>query len=192
VKPLTVAFLGRSGSGKGTQAKMLIEYLGQDVVYIATGDLFRELSAKDSVIGRKVADQLKVGELPPDWLAIALWQQELVSKLTKDNQAILFDGALRRVSEIIVLDAILKWLKRPPVVPILIDVTRQEAFERLKLRKRSDDVSDQTINCRLDWYDKDVIKVVEYYQKTGRLKRVNGMLSPDKVFEELLKVLKLK
>jgi len=188
-KPLTIAFLGRSGSGKGTQAEMLIEYLGEtDALYIVTGNLFRELSAKNSVVGRKVAKQLKTGELPPDWLATTLWQRELVERLVRDEETIFFDGALRRVPEAIALDAMLEWLGRPPVIPVLIDVTREEAFKRLKLRQRSDDI-DEAINRRLDWYDEDVIKVVKYYENLGRLKRVDGMPSPDKVFKNLLAAL---
>jgi adenylate kinase len=188
-KPLTIVFLGRSGSGKGTQAEKLMKYLGEaDVLYIVTGNLFRALATKESVIGRKVARELKSGELPPDWLATTLWQHELVEKLVSDQQTIFFDGALRRVPEAVALDAMLEWLGRPPVIPVLIDVTRQEAFKRLKLRQRSDD-TDEAINRRLDWYDQDVIKVVKYYEELGRLKRVDGMPPPDKVFQNLLRAL---
>ncbi len=185
-KPLTLVFLGRSGSGKGTQAERLIKYLGlKDYIYIVTGDLFRALATKDSVIGRKVATQLKLGQLPPDWLASALWQHELVERLLRDDQAIIFDGALRRVNEAITLETVLEWLGRPKAIPILIDVTREEAFRRLKLRGRADD-SDEVINRRLDWYEEDVVKVVEYYQNLGRLVRVDGMPPPDQVFQNLI------
>lgn len=188
-RPLTLVFLGRSGSGKGTQAEMLLKHLGEsDACYIVTGNLFRGLAAKDTVIGRKVAHQLKVGELPPDWLANTLWQHELVERLVQDDQMIVFDGALRHVPEAIALEAVLAWLGRPKAIPILIDVTREEAFKRLKLRQRADD-KDEAINRRLDWYDEDVSQVVAYYEKLGRLVRVDGMPAPDQVFRNLLEAL---
>jgi adenylate kinase len=188
-RPLTIVFLGRSGSGKGTQAEMLLRYLGEtDALYIVTGGLFRGLAAKDTVIGRKVADQLKTGELPPDWLAITLWQRELVEHLQRDDQTIFFDGALRRVPEAVALEVILQWLERPPAIPILLDVTREEAFKRLKLRARQDD-TDEAINRRFDWYDEDVSKVVRYYEELGRLVRVDGMPPQDQVFKNLLAAL---
>lgn len=186
-RPLTIAFLGRSGSGKGTQAKMLMEYL-QKPLYIVTGNLFRTLSAVDTVTGRKVASELKVGALPPYWLAYTLWQRELVEKLTDNDQDVLFDGALRRVKEAVSLDEVLAWLERPLVIPVLIDITREEAFKRLKGRGRADD-TDDNINRRLDWYETDVLPVVEHYEKLGRLVRVDGMPLPDQVFKNLLAAL---
>jgi adenylate kinase len=191
-KPLTFVFLGRSGSGKGTQAEMLIQRLGAtDALYIITGRLFRNFAQKNTVIGRKIADNLRTGELPPDWLASALWQLELAENLRKDDQMIVFDGAVRRVQEAITLEAVLGWLERPPAIPVLIDVTREEAFGRLKLRGREDD-QDAAINRRLDWYDEDVSQVVAYYEKIGRLVRVDGMPPPEKVFANLLAALGMK
>jgi adenylate kinase len=186
---LTFVFLGRSGSGKGTQIQKLIEYLGvEDIICIVTGNLFRELSKMPTIIGKKVLEELKTGELPPDWLATTLWQNELINKLVDINQIIIFDGALRRVNEAIALEKTLEWLNRPKAIPILIDITREEAYRRLKLRQREDD-KDEAIERRLNWYDEDVIKVVEFYEDMGRLIRIDGMPSPDKVFENLISAL---
>jgi adenylate kinase len=189
-KPLTIAFIGRSGSGKGTQAKLLMSRLHKPI-YIATGNLFRALAGTDSVSGRKVAAQLKVGGLPPYWLAYVLWQRELVEKLVDGDEDVVFDGALRRVEEITLLDEVLAWLERPMAIPALIDVTREEAFKRLKARKREDD-TDESINNRLDYYEVDVVPVIEYYERQGRLVCVDGMPPPDKVFDHLLAALGMK
>jgi adenylate kinase family enzyme len=189
-KPFTIAFLGRSGCGKGTQAKFLSDHLG-NVLYISTGDLFRDLEKTDTLAGRKVLEMLKVGGLPPDWLAYTLWQKELVEKLTSEEQHVILDGALRRVREAMSLDEVINWFSRPLPIPVLIDITREEAFLRLKARGRLDD-TDTNINRRLDWYETDVLPVVEYYERHGRLLRISGMPSPEKVFESLLAALGLR
>lgn len=186
-RPLTIALLGRSGSGKGTQAKMLMARL-ENPLYIVTGNLLRELAAANTVAGCRVAAELRAGALPPYWLAYTLWQRELVEKLADSNQDVLFDGAPRRVKEAESLDEVFAWLERPPVIPVLIDITRDEAFGRLKGRGREDD-TDANINNRLSWYETDVLSAVRYYEKLGRLVRVDGMPAPEKVFENLLAAL---
>ena len=50
----TIAMMGKPGSGKGTQARLLSEVLGFDL--FSSGDSFRELATKDTPLGHKVKD----------------------------------------------------------------------------------------------------------------------------------------
>lgn len=186
-KPLTITFLGRSGCGKGTQSKLLMERLKIEL-YISTGDLARALATKPTLAGKKAAEILKKGDFLPSWLAYTLWQRELVERLSREDEDIIIDGSPRWLEEVRFLDEVMTWLGRPLPIPVLLDITREEAAKRLKLRGRPDD-TEENINNRLDWYEKEVVPIIKFYQKQGRLIRVDGMPSEDKVFKNLTRAL---
>jgi len=100
----------------------------------------------------------------------------------------------------------------------LIDISRDEAFNRLtkrricekcghlipwvgkfkdlevcnkcggKLITRHDDLP-EVIKNRLDYYDTRVVKVIDYYEKKGKLIRINGEQSIKDVFKDILKAI---
>ena len=185
-KSINILLLGRSGCGKGTQGKLLVDHFGLGL-YINTGDIFRDLIQKDTLAGRKMVELLNRGGLAEDWMATFLWKRELIEKLQSKDQGIIFDGVARRLSEAKELDRVMEWFGLK-LTPILIEVTREEAFKRLKGRKRLDD-TDEGINSRLDWYDDHTSKTVDYYEKKRQLVRVDGMPDEKIVFRNILKEL---
>jgi adenylate kinase len=219
-QPLSFALIGRSGCGKGTQAELLAKHFG-NLFYISTGGLLRELAKLDTSAGKEVKKILANGELIPDFMIIGLWMRELCNNL-KDDQGILFDGALRRLIEAEQADEFMAFLKKKDnFFPILIDISRQEAFDRLTKRRicskcgkifpwvgdfknlekcdvcggellnRQDD-KPEAINNRLDYFEEQVKEVIEYYKKDNRLITVNGEQSIENVFEDILKAIKVK
>jgi len=216
--PLIISLTGRSGSGKGTQVKLLQEYFG-NMRCISTGDLFRDLASQNTLVGKKIKQTIEKGELPFDDIAIALLLYEIAYKV-KDGQGIIFDGVTRHLEEAKALDSFLSWLgQKDNVFHLLIDISREEGFHRLTKRRickkcgrlipwigefkklkvcdkcggellyRSDD-SEKAINSRLDFFDKQVAKVIDYYKKQGKLIRINGEQSIENVFQDILKVFK--
>ena len=209
--------IGKSGSGKGTQAKLLMEHFG-NLHHISSGDLFRALSKVDTDASVKIKELMESGGLPSANIAAVLWSYYILFNI-KADEGILTDGFPRRAKEAVRLDEMLDLLKRKEnTFCILIDVSREECFGRLTKRRictecerlipwvgkfkdlescdkcggklivRADD-NIEAINNRLDYYEKDVITVVEYYEKLGRLIKVNGEQSIEDVFEEILKIL---
>ena len=57
----TYMFMGRPGSGKGTQAKKLAEKL--DFQYLSSGDVFRSIATESSPLGKKVREEIDAGLL---------------------------------------------------------------------------------------------------------------------------------
>jgi adenylate kinase len=217
-KPKNFTLIGRSGCGKGTQAKLLIKEFG-DFCYISTGDLFRDLAKANTDTSIRVAKTIKSGGFPFDDLATTLWMHKLAYNL-QENQGIMLDGAPRRVSEAEPLDRFLDFLeRRENTFNILLDISREEALGRLTKRRickdcgrlipwvgefkelkncdkcggelitRHDDNVD-AINNRLDFYDERVVKVVEYYEQQSRLIKINGEQPIDDVFKEILEKIK--
>ena len=219
-KPFNFTLIGRSGCGKGTQAKLLMKHFG-NLYHIAAGDLFRDLARTESDTGKRIRKILEEGGLPLEDLAISLWMHELAYKIRED-QGFILDGVPRRVEEAKALDRFLEFLERKETTfNILLDISREEAFNRLSKRRickkcgrlipwigefkklkvcdkcsgplvtRPDDTP-EAINNRLDFYDNTVIKVVKYYEEQNRLIKINGEQPIEDVFKDILEALKQK
>lgn len=70
-----VIIIGPQGSGKGTQAAVVAPRLG--LAHISVGDLFREVMAGNSELGRLIAGFVDRGELVPDDLTIRMLFERL-------------------------------------------------------------------------------------------------------------------
>ena len=184
MQPLNFIFIGRSGSGKGTQADFLMEKF-PNTIYIVTGELFRELAKKDTDTALRVQEDLAVGALPFDDLATTLWMHKIAHTVKRD-EGILLDGAPRRVPEAKNLDRFFEFLHRiENTFVIFLDVTREEATKRLLARGRADD-NDVAIGGRMDYYEEHVSKPAEYYREKGRLITIDGNQSEEKVFADIM------
>ena len=82
-KPLIIIVLGKSGSGKGTQAELLKEKLGLD--YIGSGDLLRARAKKKDFTGKEIAKILAAGALIPTPAIFKLWLDRVEELKTKKN-----------------------------------------------------------------------------------------------------------
>jgi adenylate kinase len=194
-KPNTFIFFGKSGSGKGTQAELLIEALkekGNEVVYIETGKRFREFITKEGNHSAQLTKKaLNKGELMPVFLPVWLWTSAFVEEFT-GGESLVLDGLARRMTEAPVLDSALRFYDRLPCHVIHIDVSRDWAFDRLKSRGRADD-SDEYINSRLDWFEREVAPVIEYFEerKGFNIHTINGEQPIEDVHKDVLKGLGL-
>lgn len=213
---LTIILLGRSGSGKGTQADLIAKRY-KHIRYISTGDLFRSmLETEKHSISQKTKEIVNSGGLPPSWLASFLWTREIINTV-QPRDTVIFDGAPRRLPEARLLDEVLGWSGRKGI-PILIDISSREAFRRLSERrmckeckkifpflgkfknftycdvcgglliKREDDDA-KAIKSRQKWFTDSVMPVVRYYKRQKRLKVVNGEQSIEKVHKDIVRIL---
>lgn len=74
-RPSAIILMGSPGSGKGTQSKYLVEWLG--IPQISTGDMLREHMRLGTEIGASVADRMKAGSLVPDKLVNDLVRERI-------------------------------------------------------------------------------------------------------------------
>lgn len=179
----TLILLGRSGCGKDTQADLLKEKYGYMI--LSTGELFRSLAQEQTFAGKKVAVTLEKGELPPGWLAEFLWTRWLTGQQSLPERFI-FNGAPRRLDEAEELDEALEWFGRQDGKALLVDISSQEAKQRLLKRARDDD-DERAIDERLMWFEESVVPVIAHYETLGRLVRINGEQPIEKVFEDIVK-----
>ena len=181
---LTITIIGRSGCGKGTQAKFIVKRLKSlGVKCLETGKFLRNILKKDNPTVEIAKRIMERGELIPSWLAAYTWLKNLIEKGSASYN-IVFDGSPRKVWEAELLDEVIGWHSRHLPICIYLDVSREETYNRLMARKRADD-NPEAISRRLDYFEVDVLPTVAYYQSKDRIIVINGEQSPKKVWKEI-------
>jgi adenylate kinase len=74
-RPIALVLFGSPGSGKGTQSKYLVQWLG--IPQISTGDMLRDHIRRDDAIGKAVANTMRAGSLVSDELVNVLVQERI-------------------------------------------------------------------------------------------------------------------
>ncbi len=169
--PKTIIVIGRSGSGKGTQVEILAKALAAHgpVARVESGARFRrffETASHAAALARKINDE---GGLQPQFLSVWAWTSELVDKVAPET-ILLMDGMPRRVSEAEVLEEALGFFGRADAAIVYLDVSREWAVERLVGRGRADDLERADIDARMDWFDREVLPVIDFYRAHPRHK----------------------
>ena len=189
----TVIFIGRSGSGKGTQARLLCERISKfdedrrQILYVETGEKFRQFIRGENFsrdMAREVNDS---GGLQPSFLACWMWSHMLIEELQPDMHLV-FDGTPRSLEEAQVLSTAISFYERETPTVVYINVSNKWSEERLLSRGRRDDKSLAKINKRLGWFDDKVLPAIEYYKKNPMYKliEVDGEQSIEKVASDIL------
>ena len=181
-----LVFMGPPGSGKGTQAKMLVER--NRWVHLSTGELFREHIKKETELGKKVKPILDRGSYVSDDVTVEMVRQRL--REIPKGTCIVFDGFPRTVDQAEALDALLREFDRKVGGVILIDVGRDELFDRLTKRAKDQGRTDDTpevIAKRLDVYEGQTRPVVDHYERRGLVRHVDGLGSIEEIGARLAK-----
>ena len=218
-QPQIIILMGRSGCGKGTQAKFIQKEFGFG--YLSSGQFLRDRTKKNDFSGRKLKKVMGKGELVPTPVMFRFWAGKIAEIRKKVNKkGLILDGNPRALLEAELMDGVFEWFEWSNIKVILLDISNKEAFNRLtkrricqecgrlipwvgefkKLKKcdkcggelmtRFDD-KPTAIRARLDFYKKDVQPAVDYYKKQGKLVRVSGGQSIKDVHQEILKFLNL-
>ncbi|MBU3668496.1 MAG: hypothetical protein FGM57_00845 [Candidatus Taylorbacteria bacterium] len=173
MNPKTFIFMGRSGCGKGTQAKILIDHLNQadpeknKVVYLETGARFRTFISLPGYSNKLAADIQNIGGRQPDFLAVWNWAHVLIEEMT-GKEHLVVDGMPRSYQEALVFDTAIHFYKREKPVVVYIDVSRdwskQHLLSRAQKEGRADDSNSEYIERRLNFFDHEVMPAIEYFK----------------------------
>lgn len=184
----TVIFLGLSGSGKDTQARLLLRALprGRNV---STGDSLRKIAAKQNFLGRCIKRILDRGGLVPYWGAAHTWLADFFAHL-RVGENLVFSGSPRTRKEARLLDDVMRDTGRPLPMVIYLKLAPAAARRRLIARSRADD-RPQAIAGRFAYFRRDVRPVIAYYRRRGRLIVINGDQTVPAVWRDIRRALEL-
>ncbi|HEX7030454.1 MAG TPA: adenylate kinase [Gammaproteobacteria bacterium] len=212
---MRIVLLGAPGSGKGTQAKKLVEKYG--IPQISTGDLLREALAAGTQLGKKAKAAMDAGQLVSDEIVLGIIRERLKKPDAKNG--FIMDGFPRNIPQAQALDQMLMRLGQPVDAAILVDVDLDSLIQRLAGRRtcevcgqmynvytappkidgqcdkcggplhhRADD-NEETIGNRLRVYEAQTKPLIEYYREQDKLHTLKGTGEIDEIFARLVKML---
>jgi len=200
--------MGPPASGKGTQAKFLVDRYSAPQV--STGDMLRAARAAGTRLGKEADAFMSQGKLVPDAVVIGLVEERL--QLDDAKKGFILDGFPRTVPQAEALDALLSKLGNPLQHVVQIDVPRDLLVERATLRRTDvrtgqiyhlkyslpppgavlehrDDDREDTVKTRLDQYEAMTAALLPYYQAKGLLRRIDGTGTPADVTDRIVEAL---
>jgi len=206
---MKIVLLGAPGSGKGTQADLLVEKLGYP--HVSTGDIFRDNIKRKTPLGQKIEAIIDRGDFCPDEITVEIVKNRL--SLPDCANDYILDGFPRnlfqaeKLSEIDNIDYCIN-----------LDVPQEKLIARLtgrrvcsqcgksfhvdflngktvcdecnsKLIHRSDDHISQ-VTERMAVYIAQTKPLIDYYAKKGILVNVNADGSIKEIEERIKQAIK--
>lgn len=211
---MNIVLLGGPGSGKGTVSGLLEKT--QNIVHIATGDMFREEIKNETELGKKAQEYINQGKLVPDEITINM----LKSKINefKDANGVVFDGFPRNRVQAEALEKMLEEMRQKVDIALYLDMPDEDIIYRTVKRRicsnkdcgeiynlefkkpkqegicdvcgskliQRKDDNEETITNRLKVYHEQSKDLIKYYEEMNLIYRVELHANID-ITEEMTK-----
>ncbi len=182
---VNLILFGPPGSGKGTQAKKLVEKYG--LLHISTGDLFRYEMGNDTPLGKKAKSFIEKGELVPDEVTIGMLRNKV--EANPEVPGYIFDGFPRTIAQSQVLDELMNEKNTSISTLLMLEVPDVEIINRIlergKTSGRADDLDENIIQNRIDVYKNETTPVFDYYEAQQKADKIDGVGSIEEIFDRL-------
>jgi adenylate kinase len=183
---MRIILLGPPGSGKGTQAQLLVQRYG--IVQLSTGEMLRAAVAAGTPVGLKAKEIMAGGGLVPDEIVVGIISDRIDQPDAKNG--FILDGFPRTVPQAEALDELLKHkhLKLDAVVELRVNesalLSRVET-RVAQMRERGEEVrvddTPEVLTKRLASYRSQTEPLIHYYSERRKLSTIDGMMAIDEV-----------
>ena len=212
---MKIIMLGAPGAGKGTQAEQISRIL--NIPHISTGDLFRANIGGGTELGLKAKSYMDKGALVPDSLTVEMLLDRVSNSDCKDGYVL--DGYPRTIPQADVLKKELEKIGDKVDFAVNVDVPDENIVRRMSGRRacpkcgqtfhiehippkkegicdncgaelvQRDDDKPETVLNRLKVYHEQTQPLIEYYERDGVLRTVDGTKSMEDVFADIKKAI---
>ena len=185
-----IIFFGPPGAGKGTQAKIISDYL--NLSHLSTGEILRKKILEKDDLAMKLKDIMASGKLVSDEILNSIVSNRLIKE---DRKGFILDGYPRTIAQSEYLNNFLKEVSYN--INYIFNINLN--FETLKKRivKRSteegrDDDSLEIIETRYNEYIKSTDKVSKLYKDLSPQKfyEIDGSSQIEEITLEIKQILK--
>lgn len=183
---MRIILLGPPGSGKGTQAQLLVQRYG--IVQLSTGEMLRAAVAAGTPVGLKAKEIMASGGLVPDEIVVGIISDRIDQPDAKNG--FILDGFPRTVPQAEALDELLKHkhLKLDAVIELRVNesalLSRVET-RVAQMRERGEEVrvddTPEVLTKRLASYRSQTEPLIHYYSERRKLSTIDGMMAIDEV-----------
>ena len=212
---MKIIMLGAPGAGKGTQAKMIAEKYG--IPHVSTGDIFRANIKNGTELGMEAKKYMDKGLLVPDELTVKILLDRVAKEDCAKGYVL--DGFPRTIHQADVLEEALNKIGDKIDFAIDVDVPDENIIRRMSGRRAClscgatyhiehvppkaegicdkcgrelvlrDDDKAETVENRLNVYHEQTQPLIEFYEKKGVLKSVDGTVDMKDVFAAIVGIL---
>ena len=170
-----IILFGLAGSGKGTQGKALSEIFGWK--WLSVGDAIREHGGFEEIVNS--------GGLIPDEEVIKLMDKQ-IEKAEEEGFDVILDGYPRDKDQ---AEYIMNTMADKIDGAIILEVPKEELYERLALRGRDDDKEKEAIDRRFSIFEQNIYSILPLLEsKNIPIERVNGVGKIEEVTARLVEV----
>ncbi|MFH1368595.1 MAG: adenylate kinase [Elusimicrobiota bacterium] len=212
---MNLILFGPPGAGKGTQAVEISKRY--NIPHLSTGELFRRSVKEGWQIGQKIQFFMSKGQLVPNDTVIELVQDAI--QKDEYSKGFLLDGFPRTIQQAEALDKILSDKQKKIDKVLYIYLSEEEIVRRLTARRncekcganynlvfhppKKEDACDQcggkivqraddneaTIRNRIKVYNEQTTPLIDFYDKAGSLRKVDGSKTVEEVLQNLCAVI---
>lgn len=212
---MNLVILGPQGSGKGTQAEMLVKKYG--FTHVETGEILRQMAASDHPWNNRIRKMLNEGVLVSDDILSVILKDYLSSN---HPNGFLFDGTPRNFEQYKLMNELLSQKGEKFDKVIFLKIPEEETVRRLSSRRkcekcgkvynlvtdpppggsrcecrgelihREDDFPD-AIKKRLSAFWESTTKVIDAAKAEGILIEINGDQPIENIHKEIVEKLGL-
>ncbi len=180
-----IVLFGIQGSGKWTQASLLMEKL-EWYMYFEPWQVFRALKSNNNVLGEHIRDRMDQGRMLDDAITFGIF--DIFQHLVNSGKNMVVDGFLRSLDQMYYFLTQQYKYKRD-FIWIHYDLSRDDAMKRILSRAekewRADDV-ERSIITRLDIYEKKTKPVIEYLDTIGKIIHIKANQTVEEIHKETI------
>ncbi len=168
-----IILFGLAGSGKGTQGKALSEIFGWRA--ISVGEAIRSSGEYSAIIDK--------GNLIPDEDVVKLMDKQ-IAKAEAEGFDVILDGYPRTKAQ---AEYIVTHMADKIDGAIILEVPKEELYERLALRGRDDDKEKASIDRRFEVFEQNIYSILPLLEsKNIPIERVDGVGKIEEVTARLV------